>query len=331
MKTTPGSNAGQLTPAVERQVALSAIRFDPTVQVRAAINDEVVTDYAERMEAGVKFPLVDLFVEGDCYHIGDGQHRLAAMKRNGDVHCRALVHEGDRRAAIKFALGANHQHGLRRSNADKHHAVEVGLREFPSLSSVELAKLCGVSHGFVDKIRARLQPATAAGSTEARPDADQHTQLATVAIPAETRVGADGRVRHLPRRTKHKPAVFEFKTWSNRIDDTVANFLNGVPKNRRGECVRFLQDCVSRFSPKPKGGTSRADRFANAQGNISEAKGEVEGLRDELQNWLDGMPENLQQGQKAEAIESAIEELETVITSLEEAEGAGVEFPGMYS
>jgi hypothetical protein len=62
--------------------------------------------------------------------------------------------------------------------------------------------------------------------------------------------------------------------------------------------VRFLQYSVSKFSPKPKGGTSRAGRFANAQGLASDAKSQMEELRDELQNWLD--------------------------------EGAGVEFPGMY-
>lgn len=326
------SNAGQTAPAVERQVALSSIQFDPTVQIRAEIDDEVVTDYAAAMEAGAKFPLVDIFAEGDRYHVGDGQHRLAAMKRNGDVNCRAMVHQGDRREAIRFALGANITHGLRRSNLDKHHAVEVGLREFAELSSVEIGRLCGVSHTFVDKVRAELQPATVAGSTEVRRDADQQPQLATVATPkAETRIGGDGKTRRLPRKKSHKPAVFDFDTWSTRIDATVASFLNGVPRNRREECVRFLQYSVAKFSPKPKSGTGRAARFAEVQAQVSDAKGNVEELRDELQNWLEGMPENLQQSQKAEDLQSAIDELETMIASLEEAEGVEVEFPGMYS
>lgn len=75
---------------------------------------------------------------------------------------------------------------------------------------------------------------------------------------------------------------------------------------------------------------SRADRFSEAQALASDAKAQVEELRDELQNWLDNLPENLQGGSKAEALEEAISNLEDVISNLEEAEGASVDFPGMF-
>ncbi len=75
---------------------------------------------------------------------------------------------------------------------------------------------------------------------------------------------------------------------------------------------------------------SRADRFSEAQGDIGEAKGEIESLRDELQERLDNMPENLQQGSKAGEIQEAIDNLETVIQNLEDAESCDVSFPGMY-
>jgi uncharacterized ParB-like nuclease family protein len=314
----------------EQQVALSAIQFEGTTQVRAEINNEVVGEYAAAMTAGDEFPAVVLFVEANRYWIADGQHRLAAMKRNGQVNVYAHVFKGDRREAIKFALGANQKHGLRRSNADKRRAVEIALREFADLSSVEIGRLCGVSHTFVDKVRAEKQVVPVTIPTEGdKVQADP--QPATVAGSINARVGADGKTRQLPRKTNRKSTVFDFEKWCTGVDDTVATFLDGVPKNRRGECVRFLQDSVSKYLPKPKGGTSRAARFAEAQGMISDAKGQVEELHGELENWLEGMPENLKGGQKAEAIESAIGELETMIASLEEAEGTDVEFPGMYS
>jgi hypothetical protein len=75
---------------------------------------------------------------------------------------------------------------------------------------------------------------------------------------------------------------------------------------------------------------SRADRYSDAQGSISDAKTEAEELRDELQNWLDGLPENLQNGSKADALNEAISNLDTFIQSAEEAEGTDVEFPGMF-
>jgi len=63
---------------------------------------------------------------------------------------------------------------------------------------------------------------------------------------------------------------------------------------------------------------------------VADAKAQAEELRDELQDWRDNLPENLQQGSKADEIQSAIDSLEEFINSLESAENAEVEFPGMY-
>lgn len=75
---------------------------------------------------------------------------------------------------------------------------------------------------------------------------------------------------------------------------------------------------------------SRADRFATAQDLASQAKERIEELRDELQNWRDGMPENLQSSQKADDLDNAISELESAISGLEEVENCSPEFPGMF-
>jgi prefoldin subunit 5 len=56
----------------------------------------------------------------------------------------------------------------------------------------------------------------------------------------------------------------------------------------------------------------------------------MEELRDELQNWLDNLPENLQQGSKADELQSAISELDAAISGLEEAESASPDFPVMF-
>jgi hypothetical protein len=81
--------------------------------------------------------------------------------------------------------------------------------------------------------------------------------------------------------------------------------------------------------PKPKRAESRSDRFSEAQGSVGDAKSQAEELRDELQGWLDNLPENLQSGSKADELQSAIDELESFISSCEEAEGVSVDFPGM--
>ena len=75
---------------------------------------------------------------------------------------------------------------------------------------------------------------------------------------------------------------------------------------------------------------SRAARFQAALDKVSEAHSDLECLRDELQNWLDNLPENLQSSSKADQLQEAIDELENLINSCEEIEGASVEFPGMF-
>ena len=75
---------------------------------------------------------------------------------------------------------------------------------------------------------------------------------------------------------------------------------------------------------------SRGDRFSEEKWLIGDGKSQAGELRDELRAWLDNLPENLQQGSKADEIQSAIDSLEEFITACEEAEGIEVDFPGMY-
>jgi hypothetical protein len=76
---------------------------------------------------------------------------------------------------------------------------------------------------------------------------------------------------------------------------------------------------------------SRQARFDEALAKIGEGKGEIECLRDELQSWLDNLPENLQSGSKADALTTAIDELENIVSELDNIEGTSVEFPTMFS
>jgi hypothetical protein len=76
--------------------------------------------------------------------------------------------------------------------------------------------------------------------------------------------------------------------------------------------------------------SSRADRLAEAERNVQDAKATVEELRDELQSWLDNLPENFQSGQKGSELEDAINALEDISNELDGIDFGGVQFPGMY-
>ena len=77
-------------------------------------------------------------------------------------------------------------------------------------------------------------------------------------------------------------------------------------------------------------GLSRRERFDWASGEIQKAKDEIDTLLEELQNWLDNMPENLQSSERAEKLQDAIDELEECSESLQEALDHQPEFPSMY-
>lgn len=138
-----------------REVALSQIVFDAGTQVRSAINEDVVADYAERMGEGAEFPPVVLFHDGNKYYLADGFHRVMASKRLGLADIKATVTAGTKTDALWFALGANKTNGSRMTNVDKQHAVALALAAWPNLLHREIAEQVGCSDSLVAKIAKR--------------------------------------------------------------------------------------------------------------------------------------------------------------------------------
>ena len=76
---------------------------------------------------------------------------------------------------------------------------------------------------------------------------------------------------------------------------------------------------------------SRATRLSNAM-DLTTNIDEVNNIKEELEQWLDNMPENLQASMKAGQLEEAIQNLEEIADQLEEIQEMqhNVEFPGMF-
>lgn len=138
-----------------RQVDLIAIRLDGGTQARAEINEEKVAEYAEKIAGGERMPPVVVFEDGATLWLGDGFHRVHASRRAGLSLVAAEVRHGTKREAILFAAGANAEHGLPRTHADKRKAVSMLLSdpEWAQWSDREIARRCCVHHSFVSRGR----------------------------------------------------------------------------------------------------------------------------------------------------------------------------------
>ena len=87
---------------------------------------------------------------------------------------------------LTFSARGNGSVGEFHTNPDKHRAVEIALREYPGLSSRQIAEMCGVHHTFVEHLRPE--------------------QVATVATSEpETRTGRDGKQYPARRQTEPPP------------------------------------------------------------------------------------------------------------------------------
>lgn len=180
------------------KIALPKIITDAGTQCRAELNHETVSEYAEAMKSGVKFPPPVVFTDGKGYWLADGFHRLEAAEQNGEKFIECDLRQGKRLDAVKFSLGANAAHGLRRTNADKQKSADIAVREFPDSSDGALAEMCAVSRQLIVDARQR-QVANFATSKSEKPSKSQ------VSAPPPRRTGKDGKTYSVPPRNSSPP------------------------------------------------------------------------------------------------------------------------------
>lgn len=156
------------------KVKLCDIEIYAGTQARQSINNDIVTEYAERMMEGDIFPPVVLFHDGNTYYLGDGFHRVLGSERNGFVDIDADVRKGTQQDALWYAIGANKTNGQRMNKGDLRHAVALALKTWPDKTQQAIADQVGCNQSTVQRVKEELM------------------QAHKLTIP-ETRVGADGK------------------------------------------------------------------------------------------------------------------------------------------
>lgn len=131
--------------------------IDTSIRTRYRLDKATIKDYEEAMRSGAVFPPLVVFSEKNSqrYVLADGHHRLEAAKRLKKNTFLCTVKRGDKHIALRFALGANADHGLRRSNADKRKCVLLAMNcpDFDGWSMRMIADLCHVSRPLVSDVK----------------------------------------------------------------------------------------------------------------------------------------------------------------------------------
>jgi ParB-like chromosome segregation protein Spo0J len=137
---------------------LTEIKVESSLQGRCKLNQEVVDEYSETLREGGKLPAITVFRVGSSHYLVDGWHRYFAHKKAGLADIEVNVIDGTIREATLYAVGANDDHGLRRTNDDKRKAVMMLLddMEWSEWSDREIAKAAKVSTMTVGRIRKSL-------------------------------------------------------------------------------------------------------------------------------------------------------------------------------
>lgn len=158
------------------KVKIGLLRAVERCQTRAAVVQEHADDLAAALSDGAVLPPIEVVAMGsesppDGLDIGelviiDGFHRYAAHVAFGSKLVPvSVVATGTIDDAARLALKANAEpRGLRRSSADKRHAVSMAMRHphADRWSNAEIASLCAVGTDLVRRMRETPSPAAVA-------------------------------------------------------------------------------------------------------------------------------------------------------------------------
>lgn len=203
---------------------LDGIRRDGGTQIRIAINEDGVTDYAALLDNRIHLPPLCVFFDGQDYWLADGFHRWHALKKNRRTEALCHVYQGSQRDAVLAAVRANHAHGLRRTNEDKRRAVEALLAdpEWASNSNRWIAETAGVGHHLIQAVRDQLGAAPT-------------SQKGGVMEPT-VRHGKDGKL--YPQRAVNRQQVADADASLDRVDAALQSAL------AFDVCLRRLNDAT---------------------------------------------------------------------------------------
>jgi hypothetical protein len=142
------------------QLKLTSIRVDGDTQARAALDQDMVTQYAEHMREGSTFPDIVVFHDGTSYWLADGFHRYFATQMNALDSIEADIRTGTLDEAQLYAYGANSKRGLTMTREDNRNIILKMINHpiWGKWTNAEIGRHVGVSKMTVGRFKQTLPP-----------------------------------------------------------------------------------------------------------------------------------------------------------------------------
>lgn len=144
-----------------QKLPVEKIRTDGDTQSRVGEDPDAIDRYAAKLKDDPDFELPPgvVYLDQDgSYWPADIHHRLAAYKLAGRAHIPVDIRQGSLDDAVVFSLGANEEHGVRRTVEDRRRAVTkaLAMKAAKGWSLREVAKTCKVGYEMVETVEAEL-------------------------------------------------------------------------------------------------------------------------------------------------------------------------------
>jgi hypothetical protein len=252
------------------KLKIEKIELDKELQSRAGMNEEVVQEYMHILLGGVLMPPVTVFHDGKKYHLADGWHRFSGHKAAGFTEIEANIIEGTRRDAILHSVGANDDHGLRRSNEDKRRSVTILLDDFEwsEWSDSEIARACKVSSVFVNKIRKLIKGDEVPALRKVKRGDTEYEMDTNKIGNKETEEDYDF------KEDKLEEMATEFKAIAERNEELEARLAVGLmdgteeEKNKAQQIIEEQAERIKSLEAQVKGLTASRDAYQLKNGEL---------------------------------------------------------------
>ncbi|NEP10859.1 MAG: ParB N-terminal domain-containing protein [Symploca sp. SIO2C1] len=173
-----------ISPSPITALNISEIRRDGGTQPREKLDTSHVATLKEAIADGAELDPVIVFYDGSEYWLADGFHRCKASIESGLEDIQVVIHQGTRRDAVLYSVGANAEHKAAkpRNRKDKRRAVMMLLSdsEWSSWSNCEIARICKVSESLVRSLR--LNEVRNDGKPKTRTYTTKHGTTATMQV-----------------------------------------------------------------------------------------------------------------------------------------------------